>query len=364
MKKSGSFQNLKLLSILENEEPSPKEQDNANHINAQPQKKILVPKSSEDMKKLDNTEEAIKKYEQRIVRIKNALAVFANPEDKKDAEEKLKTLDKALRRFKPRYGESHKGKLLDIVNWINQDHKKVVEPVMSAMNNIKDKKLYPAICHFIGGYHTANKDEKAACEWYKSSAEGEYPLGYFNLAYSYGHGSTKNLPEAIKYHQIAAKKGVPRSMFFLGQMYYEGREELIEKDLTAAFRWFIEAAYRGEQCMYQAGVCQQELGDTFEAMKCFRIAAGFGDEKAKILMNGVSNSLDYLISQQKNEKSSSKETSSGFFVKKHNRGNTISIRKTTSEPTEVRMQTWTEKENEKQNLPTSPITHPWSGDIF
>jgi TPR repeat protein len=104
------------------------------------------------------------------------------------------------------------------------------------------------------------------------------PEAAFKLGASYhdGDGVQKDLAEARKWFEVAAKAGERRAQFNLGLMYLNG--EGGDKDVTLARRWFERAADQGNErahfqlgLMYYKGEGQQQ--DFAKAKEHFQSAA-------------------------------------------------------------------------------------------
>ncbi|MEA1787275.1 serine/threonine-protein kinase [Arenibacter sp. GZD96] len=87
------------------------------------------------------------------------------------------------------------------------------------------------------------KDLKLAKNWYRQAAD----KGYANSQYMMGKilefgedEGTPNLPEAIRYYELAAEQNQGSALYAMGRLYYEGKEK--KKDYNRAKELFTQAA--------------------------------------------------------------------------------------------------------------------------
>jgi hypothetical protein len=108
-----------------------------------------------------------------------------------------------------------------------------------------------------------------------------------NLGWMYetGKGVNKNESLALKYYTDASKLNNPAGQYSLGNMYYRGLG--CNKDLKIALEYYKKAAVQdyphaiamlGYMNEYGEGGLEVNLS---EAGKCYRKAAGLGDEWSK-----------------------------------------------------------------------------------
>jgi len=89
--------------------------------------------------------------------------------------------------------------------------------------------------YFLNGERVA-KDEKAAFEWVKKSAEQEYHDGLISFAVmnALGQGTEIDTTAAFKAYETAASMGSGHAMRGLGSMYCAGEAQTTDRDICAA----------------------------------------------------------------------------------------------------------------------------------
>ena len=106
--------------------------------------------------------------------------------------------------------------------------------------------------YLFSGLGGVIKDRYQALEWYKSAAEKDHAeaqtmIGnYYRSGYA---GLTQSREEAFKWYNKAVENGSASAMIQLGELYQLGIEGFLEKDYDMAHRYFLNAAYNGEEDM-------------------------------------------------------------------------------------------------------------------
>ena len=85
----------------------------------------------------------------------------------------------------------------------------------------------------------------------KDWAQCQLGLRYLNGS----HGFDMNLPEGVRYMQMAAEKGYAKAPCILGGMYGEGRG--VPQDWEKSFHWYLLAANQGY------AVAQYNVGNAY-----------------------------------------------------------------------------------------------------
>lgn len=96
------------------------------------------------------------------------------------------------------------------------------------------------------------KDKYQALEWYKSAAEKDHAEAQtmIGIYYRGGYaGLTQSREEAFKWYNKAVENGSASAMNELGLLYQRGIEGFLEKDYDMAHRYFLNAAYNGEESL-------------------------------------------------------------------------------------------------------------------
>jgi hypothetical protein len=123
------------------------------------------------------------------------------------------------------------------------------------------------------------KNPTEAAKWFRKAADLGNPDGLNNLGalYHRGEGVPRDEKESFRCIHKAAELGSPRAQAAIGSAYELGND-LVEKDLTEALRWYRLAAAQGEPnaqdglgWMYVNG--QGVAKDHAAGMKWFRLAA-------------------------------------------------------------------------------------------
>ncbi|MBI1830962.1 MAG: sel1 repeat family protein [Planctomycetes bacterium] len=150
----------------------------------------------------------------------------------------------------------------------------------SADNNYPYGFLAVGNCYFSG--RGVEKNQATAVEYYRQAADtglrhGEYRLG---LCYLKGTGTAQDLAKAAEWFTKAAEQEHPEAMRWLGRLYADGGG--VQKNLTTAFEWYEKAAEAGDaMAMGLVGQCCAEgLGvakNLNHAVAWYRRGAEAGD---------------------------------------------------------------------------------------
>lgn len=148
--------------------------------------------------------------------------------------------------------------------------------------------------HFLGRLHLEGRgvlrDETAAVEWFRKSAELGRADSAHNLGviYERSRGTLKDAKEARRWYGIAADKGYARAQSNLGHMLAEGHGG--PADLDQAKYWYEKAAAQGDpRGRYllgmltlegRAGIARNEA----EAVRLIRLAAEDKEREAQYRM--------------------------------------------------------------------------------
>lgn len=81
-------------------------------------------------------------------------------------------------------------------------------------------------CYELGEYYYEQKDYETAFYWYQKTTEciNPNPTAFFNIgcAYQFGEGVPRDLAEAFRYYEYAAKYNLPQALFNLAFFYENG----------------------------------------------------------------------------------------------------------------------------------------------
>ena len=119
-----------------------------------------------------------------------------------------------------------------------------------------------------------SRDDLAAMDYLRRSAELGYPPAQVVLGYFYDTGSvvTQDSGQAADWYKKAAKQDDRLADWLLGRLYYAGNG--IPRDLSAAEPWLQRAANQGDAFGQQLlGLIHLEKSDYPKAAECFRKAA-------------------------------------------------------------------------------------------
>lgn len=137
------------------------------------------------------------------------------------------------------------------------------------------------------GFGGVKPDLKWAIYYYKLASKTGNPDAQFRLAYAFilGKGVDKNIKEAYKLLNFAAKAGHPKAQSTLGLILYYG-DEGIGINHKMAFDLFNKAAIKGNtKAQTHLGLCylnaQGVNKNLPEALKLFKIAASKNDPMAQ-----------------------------------------------------------------------------------
>ena len=160
----------------------------------------------------------------------------------------------------------------------------------------------PAALFELGKLYTdgtsVGKDLAKAAQWYERSAElgfapAQYIIGNFNEK---GLGIEKNAAVAAEWYEQAAKGGNIIAMHNLAVLTATPNALSAEPDMTAAFKWFSNAAdYGVRDSQVNAGIFHTKGFGTevnlIEAYKWFAIAAKAGDKDAGSKRDVIANAI-------------------------------------------------------------------------
>ena len=145
---------------------------------------------------------------------------------------------------------------------------------------------------YANGVGGADKDESAAVEWYRKSAEQGISVAQYNLALMYdkGSGVDENKKEAVKWYRKAAEQGDAKAQYNLAVSYHKGAG--IEKDDVESVKWYRKAAEQNFSSaqsnlgfMYAFGYGVEK--DYAEAVKWYRKAAEQGHAIAQFFLGNM-----------------------------------------------------------------------------
>src|SRR5581483_4709033 len=99
----------------------------------------------------------------------------------------------------------------------------------------------------MGWLCAANKDEKAAFEWYKQAAERGLPLAESELGISYlfGRGVAQDLQRGFEWLKKAVENGCADAQYHLGKCYERG--VAVPGSPKESLKWFQRAAKQGHK---------------------------------------------------------------------------------------------------------------------
>ena len=105
-------------------------------------------------------------------------------------------------------------------------------------HELKDPKVKLEVAHEA----LANGDDTTAYKLFLGLAEAGNARAQYWLAdmYEYGYGVKKDVPEAMKWMEKAAKQGLSTAQGRLGEIYFAGQETV--QDFKAARMWLQKAA--------------------------------------------------------------------------------------------------------------------------
>jgi len=114
----------------------------------------------------------------------------------------------------------------------------------------------------------------------KGDVSAQYAMG---LSYYSGLGTTKNLPEAMKWFRLAAGQGLAQAEYCLGVMYAHG--EGVPVNFGTAIEWYRKAASKGYGPAYHnLGTMNANgdgvFGNLTLALAYFMVAADLGVPEA------------------------------------------------------------------------------------
>jgi TPR repeat protein len=89
------------------------------------------------------------------------------------------------------------------------------------------------------------KDDSAADEWYRKSAEQGNDKAQYSLGFNYikGLGVSKDVPEGIRWLQMSAQQGNDKAEFFLAASEFTG--EYIPQNIPESLKWLKLASEHG-----------------------------------------------------------------------------------------------------------------------
>ena len=94
--------------------------------------------------------------------------------------------------------------------------------------------------YYLNGLGGVKKNVEVAKRHFKFAISCEYLPAYFQMGYLLTQ--EKNIPQAVEYFRIGARKGNVDCMWALGRFYYTGSKGVIEKSIDQAKYWLQRAA--------------------------------------------------------------------------------------------------------------------------
>ena len=107
----------------------------------------------------------------------------------------------------------------------------------------------------------------------QGDAKSQFSLG---LAYEDGDGVPKNIPEAMRWYQLAAEQGHRSAQYNLGLLYRK------DNQYANAIYWYKKAVDQGHlRATFNLGWIYDDQGQFQEAIRYYEMAANQGHEKAQ-----------------------------------------------------------------------------------
>lgn len=126
------------------------------------------------------------------------------------------------------------------------DYETAVKEFLPLANNGDHRAMYALGSMYAAG-HGVERDLGEAFRWFQEAArygrpDAEYKIG---LMYHQGLGVERNYKRALNWYSKAAKKGYGSAHYQIGVMYLAGNG--VERDLVKARAWSLLAAELGEK---------------------------------------------------------------------------------------------------------------------
>jgi hypothetical protein len=164
------------------------------------------------------------------------------------------------------------------------DTAKAISYFESAANGGNSEAMY-----YLAYYHQygigVDKSGELALDWYRRSAEANYPRAQnkMGMIYYTGSGADQDYAEALKWFTKSAKQGYDQAQYMLGKIYSLGRG--VEPDTTKAIMWLKKAVAGGHPYPeFLLGKLLYETGDLEQAYEWVKKSADKGVGHAKELL--------------------------------------------------------------------------------